>query len=110
MAKFGLDYENAKKINPNLIYASISGFGQDGPDALKPSYDILAQARGGIMSLTGAPDGDPMMIGVSFSDMNAGVFAVTAITTALYQREKPKKACILIFQCWTVRLLCWKAP
>lgn len=91
MAKFGLDYENAKKINPNLIYASISGFGQDGPDALKPSYDILAQARGGIMSLTGAPDGDPMMIGVSFSDMNAGVFAVTAITTALYQREKTKE-------------------
>lgn len=91
MAKFGLDYENAKKINPSLIYASISGFGQDGPDALKPSYDILAQARGGIMSLTGAPDGDPMMIGVSFSDMNAGVFAVTAIMTALYQREKTKE-------------------
>ncbi len=91
MAKFGLDYENVKKINPRLIYASISGFGQDGPDALKPSYDILAQARGGIMSLTGAPDGDPMMIGVSFSDMNAGVFAVTAITTALYQREKTQQ-------------------
>ncbi len=88
MAKFGLDYENVKKLNPQIIYASISGFGQTGPDALKPSYDILAQARGGIMSLTGSPDGDPMMIGISFSDMNAGVFAVTAITTALYQREK----------------------
>lgn len=91
MAKYGLDYENAKKINPKLIYASISGFGQDGPDALKPSYDILAQARGGIMSLTGEPDGDPMMIGVSFSDINAGVFAVTAIMTALYRREKNKE-------------------
>ncbi len=91
MAKFGLDYENVEKINPKLIYASISGFGQDGPDALKPSYDILAQARSGIMSLTGAPDGDPMMIGISFSDMNAGVFAATAITTALYQREKTQK-------------------
>ena len=88
MAKFGLDYENVKKINPRLIFASISGFGQTGPDAQKPSYDILAQARGGIMSLTGYPDGDPMLIGVSFSDMIAGVFAVTAITTALYQREK----------------------
>ncbi|MBR1777708.1 MAG: CoA transferase [Alphaproteobacteria bacterium] len=88
MAKFGLDYENVKKLNPRLIYASISGFGQTGPDALKPAYDILAQARGGVMSLTGYPDGDPMLIGVSFSDMIAGVFAVTAITTALYQREK----------------------
>ena len=88
MAKFGLDYENVKLLNPKLIYASISGYGQTGPDRLKPSYDILAQARGGIMSLTGYPDGDPMMIGVSFSDMIAGVFAVTAITTALYQREK----------------------
>lgn len=88
MKKFGLDYENVKKINPRLIYASISGFGQTGPDAMKPAYDILTQARGGVMSLTGYPDGDPMMVGVSFSDMIAGVFAVTAITTALYQREK----------------------
>ena len=88
MKKFGLDYENAKKINPRLIYASISGFGQTGPDAMKPAYDILTQARGGVMSLTGYPDGDPMLVGVSFSDMIAGVFAMTAITTALYQREK----------------------
>ncbi|MBO4520436.1 MAG: CoA transferase [Alphaproteobacteria bacterium] len=88
MKKFGLDYESVKKINPRLIYASISGFGQTGPDALKPAYDILTQARGGIMSLTGYPEGEPVLIGVSFSDMIAGVFAMTAITTALYQREK----------------------
>lgn len=88
MKKFGLDYESVKKINPRLIYASISGFGQTGPDAQRPAYDILTQARGGVMSLTGNPDGDPMLVGVSFSDMIAGVFAVTAITTALYQREK----------------------
>ncbi len=88
MKKFGLDYENVKKINPKLIYASISGFGQTGIDAMKPAYDILTQARGGVMSLTGYSGGDPMMVGVSFSDMIAGVFAVTAITTALYQREK----------------------
>jgi len=89
MKKFGLDYENVKKINPRLIYASISGFGQTGPDALKPAYDILTQARGGIMSLTGYPDSKkPVLVGVSFSDMIAGVFAMTAITTALYQREK----------------------
>jgi len=88
MKKFGVDYESVKKINPRLIYASISGFGQTGPDAMKPAYDILTQARGGVMSLTGYPDGDPMLVGVSFSDMIAGVFAVTAITTALYQREK----------------------
>lgn len=88
MRKFGLDYENVKKINPRLIYASISGFGQTGPDAMKPAYDILTQARGGVMSLTGYPDGEPMLVGVSFSDMIAGVFALGAITTALYQREK----------------------
>ena len=88
MEKFGLDYKSAKEINPRLIYASISGFGQTGPDAQKPAYDILTQARGGVMSLTGYPDGAPILVGVSFSDMIAGVFAVTAITTALYQREK----------------------
>lgn len=88
MQKFGLDYESVKKINPRLIYASISGFGQTGPDAMKPAYDILTQARGGVMSLTGYPDGEPMLVGVSFSDMIAGVFTLGAITTALYQREK----------------------
>ncbi len=88
MEKFGLGYEAVKLINPRLIFASISGFGQDGPDALKPSYDILAQARGGFMSLTGYPDGAPVMVGVSLSDMLAGVFMSTAITTALYQRQK----------------------
>lgn len=89
MKKFGLDYESAKKVNPRLVYTSISGFGQTGPDAEKPSYDILAQARGGLMSLTGLPGNDePVLVGVSLSDILAGVFAAGAVTTALYQREK----------------------
>lgn len=89
MKKFGLDYESVKKINPRLVYTSISGFGQTGPDAEKPSYDILAQARGGLMSLTGLPDNnEPVLVGVSLSDILAGVFAAGAVTTALYQREK----------------------
>lgn len=89
MKKFGVDYESARKINPRLIFVSISGFGQTGPDAEKPSYDILAQARGGVMSLTGIPGNDePVLVGVSLSDILAGVFAGGAVSTALYQREK----------------------
>lgn len=88
MAKFGLGYETLHKEFPRLVYASISGFGQTGPDALKPAYDILAQARGGIMSLTGQPDGDPTLVGVSLTDLLGGIFTAQAISTALYQREK----------------------
>lgn len=87
--RFGLDYDSVKKINPRLVYASISGFGQTGPDSEKPAYDILAQARGGLMSLTGLANNDePVLVGVSLSDILAGIFAAGAVSTALYQREK----------------------
>ncbi len=88
MEKFGLGYETLKEANPRLIYAATSGFGHTGPDAAKPAYDILVQARGGLMSLTGQPDTDPTIVGVSIGDILAGVFTATGVTTALYQREK----------------------
>ncbi len=88
MEKFGLGYETLKEINPRLIYAATSGFGHTGPDSAKPAYDILVQARGGLMSLTGQPDADPTIVGVSIGDILAGVFTATGVTTALYQREK----------------------
>lgn len=88
MEKFGLGYETLKEANPRLIYAATSGFGHTGPDASKPAYDILVQARGGLMSLTGQPDADPTIVGVSIGDILAGVFTATGVTTALYQREK----------------------
>lgn len=88
MEKFGLGYETLKEANPRLIYAATSGFGHTGPDAAKPAYDILVQARGGLMSLTGQPDADPTIVGVSIGDILAGVFTATGVTTALYQREK----------------------
>lgn len=91
MEKFGLGYDVLKELNPKLIYAATSGFGHTGPDASKPAYDILVQARGGLMSLTGQPDSDPTIVGVSIGDILAGVFTATGITTALYQREKTGK-------------------
>ncbi|MGN0905425.1 MAG: CaiB/BaiF CoA transferase family protein [Alphaproteobacteria bacterium] len=91
MEKFGLGYDVLKEINPRLIYAATSGFGHTGPDASKPAYDILVQARGGLMSLTGQPDSDPTIVGVSIGDILAGVFTATGIATALYQREKTGK-------------------
>lgn len=88
MEKFGLGYETLKEVNPRLIYAATSGFGHTGPDSAKPAYDILVQARGGLMSLTGQPDADPTIVGVSIGDILAGVFTATGVTTALYQREQ----------------------
>lgn len=88
MEKFGLGYETLKEANPRLIYAATSGFGHTGPDAAKPAYDILVQARGGLMSLTGQPAAAPTIVGVSIGDILAGVFTATGVTTALYQREK----------------------
>jgi formyl-CoA transferase len=86
--KMGLGYEALKKINPRLIYCSISGFGQDGPYRDRPGYDLLVQAMGGVMSITGEPDGDPMKVGVAISDIVSGLYAATAILAALNARER----------------------
>jgi crotonobetainyl-CoA:carnitine CoA-transferase CaiB-like acyl-CoA transferase len=88
LAKFGLDYANLRKVNPRLIYCSVTGFGQDGPHASRAGYDLMAQGMGGLMELTGAPDGEPMRAGVPVADIFTGVYSVVGILAALAQRER----------------------
>ncbi len=87
LEKFGLGYESLKESNPGLIYCSILGFGP-GPDAGKPGYDFLIQARAGIMGITGHPDGEPTKVGVAVADIVCGLHAATTILAALRRREK----------------------
>ena len=86
LKKYGLDYPSLKKINPKLVYCSITGFGQTGPCAHKAGYDAMIQAEGGLMSLTGEPDGDPMKVGVAVVDIMTGLYASNAILAALMAR------------------------
>ncbi len=92
LAKYGLDYASLKAINPRLVYCSITGFGQTGPYAPRAGYDFLVQAMGGLMSVTGEPDGvpggGPVKVGVAISDQMAGMNALAAILTALLKRER----------------------
>ena len=88
LKKYGLDYDSLKPVNPRLIYCSITGFGQTGPFAQRAGYDFMIQGMAGVMSITGAPDGEPMKMGVAFSDIFAGLHAVIGITAALYHRER----------------------
>ncbi len=88
LAKFGLDYASLAKDNPRLIYCSITGFGQDGPYAHRPGYDLMIQGMGGIMSITGEAGGDPMRMGVAFADVFTGVYSAVGILAALAEREK----------------------
>lgn len=87
MKKLGLDYEKLQEINPSLIMTSISGFGQDGPYAKRPAYDIIAQAMSGLMGMTGYPDGPPTRVGPAISDVLGALFAVYGTLTALYHRQ-----------------------
>ena len=87
LAKYGLDYATLKSASPALIYCSITGFGQTGPNAPRPGYDLMAQGYGGMMSLTGAPDGEPMKVAVGISDIMCGMYAATAILAALRHRD-----------------------
>ena len=86
MDKLGLSYEEISKINPRIIYASISGFGQTGPRRNDVSYDVVAQAMGGLMSVTGYPGGEPLKVGISLGDYMGGYNGVIAILAALYYR------------------------
>jgi formyl-CoA transferase len=88
LARFGLDYETLRSDHPRLVYCSISGFGQTGPLRDRPGYDFMIQAMGGLMSVTGDPDGEPMKVGVAAADMFAGQYAVIAILAALQAREQ----------------------
>jgi crotonobetainyl-CoA:carnitine CoA-transferase CaiB-like acyl-CoA transferase len=91
LAKYGLDYNSLSKDNPRLIYCSITGFGQDGPYAHRAGYDLLVQGMGGIMDITGDPDGEPTRIGVAFADVFTGVYSALAVTAALNERERTGK-------------------
>lgn len=87
MEKFGLGYEDLKKINPRLIYSACSGFGHSGPYMKEPAYDVIVQGMGGIMSITGQPGGEPTRVGASIGDITAGLFSAIGVMTALYTRE-----------------------
>lgn len=87
LAKYGLDYPSLAKINPRIVYCSITGFGQTGPYAPRAGYDFLIQAMGGLMSITGSPDGPPTKVGVAVVDIMTGIYAVTAIEAALIERH-----------------------
>ena len=87
LAKYGLGYAQLKPANPGLVYCSITGFGQTGPYAERPGYDVLIQAMGGFMSVTGEPDGEPQKGGVPVADLMAGMYASVAIAAALRHRE-----------------------
>lgn len=85
--RLGIDYETLSAIRPELVYASISGFGQDGPYAHRPGFDQIAQGMGGLMSITGAPGGGPMRVGIPIADLTAGLYTALGILVALLERE-----------------------
>ena len=87
LAKYGLDYPTLKAINPKLVYCSITGFGQTGPSASKAGYDAMIQGEGGLMSITGEPDGEPMKVGVAVVDIMTGLYSSNAILGALMARH-----------------------
>jgi crotonobetainyl-CoA:carnitine CoA-transferase CaiB-like acyl-CoA transferase len=88
LAKFGLDYASLAPDNPRLVYCSVTGFGQTGPYAQRPGYDLMAQGMGGMMGITGNADGEPMRAGVPVSDIFTGVYSAVGILAALAQRER----------------------
>jgi crotonobetainyl-CoA:carnitine CoA-transferase CaiB-like acyl-CoA transferase len=87
-ARLGADYETLAELNPRLIYASVSGFGQTGPYAQRPGYDLIAQGLSGVMSVTGEPGGEPVKCGIPIGDLSAGLFCAVAILSAVIARER----------------------
>jgi crotonobetainyl-CoA:carnitine CoA-transferase CaiB-like acyl-CoA transferase len=87
LKKYGLDYDSIHPTHPKLVYCSITGFGQTGPYAARPGYDLLIQAMGGLMSITGPEDGEPCKVGVAVSDIMCGMYATVAILAALRARD-----------------------
>jgi formyl-CoA transferase len=86
--RLGVDYETLAARNPRLIYASVSGFGQTGPYAERPGYDLIAQAMSGVMSITGTPDGTPVKCGLPVGDLGAGMFCALGIVSAVHARQR----------------------
>ncbi|AGI67927.1 CaiB/baiF CoA-transferase family protein [Octadecabacter antarcticus 307] len=91
LQKFGLDYDSLSTLNPRLVYASVTGFGQSGPRATQPGYDFLIQGMCGIMDLTGEPDGQPQKVGVAWIDIFAGLYGVIGVQAALAERDRSGK-------------------
>src|SRR6478609_5829259 len=89
--RLGIDYETLRAVNPRLVYASISGFGQDGPYRERPGFDQIAQGMGGLMSITGLPGQGPVRVGIPIADLSAGLVCALGILVALLEREKSKK-------------------
>lgn len=90
LERLGLTYEAMQALRPDLIYCTVSGYGYNGPDSHKPGYDFIAQARGGLMSITGPADGEPVRVGLAIADLLSGIYACNAITAALFARERQK--------------------
>jgi CoA:oxalate CoA-transferase len=88
LERLGLGYERLRAVNPRLVWASVSGFGQTGPWSHRPAYDLIVQALSGMMSITGHPGGPPTKVGTSVADITGGLFALAGIGSALYHREK----------------------
>lgn len=93
LAKYGLDYASLKTINPRLIYASITGFGQDGPYAQRAGYDYIIQGMSGLMDITGEPEREPQKVGVAIVDIFTGVYTATAILAAVHGRNASGEGC-----------------
>ena len=87
LKKYGLDYDSLRKINPKLVYCSITGFGQDGPYAPRAGYDFIIQGMSGLMSITGPAGGEPQKVGVAVTDLFTGLYSVIAIQAALRHAE-----------------------
>jgi crotonobetainyl-CoA:carnitine CoA-transferase CaiB-like acyl-CoA transferase len=88
LVRFGLDWDSLRRINPRLIYCSITGFGQDGPYAHRAGYDYIMQGMTGLMSITGTPEGQPQRVGVAVVDLATGLYACSAILAALHRRDR----------------------
>lgn len=91
LSRWGLDYETLQEIRPGLIYCTVTGYGYTGPYSSRPGYDLIVQATGGFMSITGPENGDPSRAGVAIADISTGMFAANAILAALYSREQTGK-------------------
>lgn len=91
LERLGIGEKALKRLNPDLVYCTITGYGYSGPERERPGYDFIAQARGGLMSVTGAADGEPVRVGVAIVDLLAGMYACNAIVAALFARERQKK-------------------
>jgi succinate---hydroxymethylglutarate CoA-transferase len=87
LASMGLGYDHVSAVNPRIIYVSISGYGDTGPRAQQPGYDVAISAIGGLLSITGPEDGPPAKVGVALIDVLTGMYAVSAINAALFHRE-----------------------